>query len=213
MLVRERLTGLQAAARRARASSTSGARLSRTRPAAELDKLGGAIEDQRAFAKAVHQLLASLDMASDSRGRGRGERGVGGREQAARAARRRRRRGRASRSPRTRWRWRSLQDSADELEEGAMEAADAPSAEYPGGSRRRRIRGGRRENRPAPSGGPRASAGPTTRPTPTKFDEIVDGRGAVRRPRSCSGCATISTSSCRTCPASSRASPTACSAG
>src|ERR1700761_2790806 len=65
MLVRERLTGLK---------PPSGANrlVELWRPyvegkaAAELDKLDGTMLDQRAFAKSVHRLLASLDMASAS---------------------------------------------------------------------------------------------------------------------------------------------------
>src|ERR1700677_3226346 len=63
MLVRERLTGLK---------PPSGAHrivdlwrpYVESKAGAELDKLDGAILDQRAFAKSVHRLLASLDMAS-----------------------------------------------------------------------------------------------------------------------------------------------------
>src|SRR5579863_2443491 len=65
MMVRERLTGLE---------PPSGAHrlVELWRPyvegkaGAELDKLDGTMLDQRAFARSVHRLLASLDMASES---------------------------------------------------------------------------------------------------------------------------------------------------
>jgi cobaltochelatase CobT len=66
----------------------------------------------------------------------------------------------------------SLQDSADELEEGAMEAADAPSAEYP-----EEADAGESEdpseNRPVPSNGSE-KRGPDYKAFTTKFDEVVD---------------------------------------
>src|SRR5271154_552693 len=65
MMVRERLTGLQPPPG-ARRIVDLWRKAVEDKAGAELDKLGGAIEDQKAFAKAVHKLLASLDMASDS---------------------------------------------------------------------------------------------------------------------------------------------------
>src|SRR5580704_3916784 len=65
MMVRERLTGLQPP-QGARRIVDLWRKAVEDKAGAELDKLGGAIEDQKAFAKAVHKLLASLDMASDS---------------------------------------------------------------------------------------------------------------------------------------------------
>ncbi len=129
MLVRERLTGLK---------PPSGAHriVGLWRPyvegkaGAELDRLDGAMLDQRAFAKSVHRLLASLDMASaseadadeteestdenspaDNADDAEGE----GEEQESKDS----------------MEMETSDESADELEEGAMEAADAPSAEFP----------------------------------------------------------------------------------
>ena len=118
------------------ASSTSGAPMSRARPARELDKLDGAMLDQRAFAKAVHRLLASLDMASDSRGRRRRERGESEDENAP-------------------------PDNADDAEgEGEeQECQDSMEMETLGGFRRRtrgrRDGGGRRAVGRIPRGGRR----------------------------------------------------------
>ncbi len=66
----------------------------------------------------------------------------------------------------------SLQDSADELEEGAMEAADAPSAEYPDESDAGESEEPS-ENRPVPSGG-QEKRGPDYKAFTTKYDEVVD---------------------------------------
>ncbi len=66
----------------------------------------------------------------------------------------------------------SLQDSTDELEEGTMEAAEAPSAEYP-----EETDAGESEepseNRPTPAGGP-DKRGPDYKAFLTKFDEVVE---------------------------------------
>ena len=89
------------------------------------------------------------------------------------------------------------------------------------GGRRRAVgriaRRGRRRAKPTkrPKTAPRRSAGqekrgPDYKAFTTKFDEVVTRRNSAS-PRSWSACAPISTSSCRTCPASWRGSPTACS--
>ena len=57
MMVRERLTGLKPPVGGRAARSTSGAASSRKKPGADLDKLGNAILDQRAFARLVQKLL------------------------------------------------------------------------------------------------------------------------------------------------------------
>jgi cobaltochelatase CobT len=170
MLVRERLTGLEppAGARRV---------VDLWRPfvegkaGAELDKLDGALLDQRAFAKSVHRVLASLDMASESdadsdeseessdenappenadEAEGEGE------EQESKDS----------------MEMETSEDSADELEEGAMEAADAPSAEFPDESDAGESDEAS-ENRPAPSSGQEKRA-PEYKAYTSKFDEVVN---------------------------------------
>jgi cobaltochelatase CobT len=170
MMVRERLTGLQPP-QGARRIVDLWRKAVEDKAGAELDKLGGAIEDQKAFAKAVHKLLASLDMASDS------EAEADEREDSEDDDNRPEQPDDAEgegeqQDSKESMEIESLQDSADELEEGAMEAADAPSAEYPeeadaGDSE------DPSENRPAPSGGPERR-GPDYKAFTTKFDEVVD---------------------------------------
>jgi cobaltochelatase CobT len=170
MLVRERLTGLKPPPGAARVVELWRQAVE-DKAGAELDKLAGSIEDQRGFARAVHKLLASLDMASDSQAEaeesedseddnkppeqpddseGEGE----------------------SEESKDSMEIESLQDSSDELEEGAMEAADAPSAEYPEETDAGESEEAS-ENRPAPSGDP-SRRGPDYKAYTTKFDEVVE---------------------------------------
>ena len=119
----------------------------------------------------MHRLLASLDMASDSEADAEekeasadespppdgAEEGEGeGEEQDAEDAKE----------------METAADSADELEEGAMEDADAPSAEIPDGADAGESEEAA-ENRPAgPSSAERR--GPDYKAYTTKFDEVVD---------------------------------------
>jgi cobaltochelatase CobT len=170
MMVRERLTGLQ---------PPPGARrivdLWRTaiedKAGSELDKLGGAIEDQKAFAKAVHKLLASLDMASDSEAEADEREESEDEDNKPEEPDDAEGEGEQQDSQES-MEIESLQDSADELEEGAMEAADAPSAEYPEDADAGESEDPS-ENRPAPSSGAERR-GPDYKAFSTKFDEVVD---------------------------------------
>src|SRR5271157_5655957 len=65
MLARERLTGMKPPAGAERLVELWRPYVE-AKAGAELDKLDGAMLDQRAFARSVHRLLASLDMASES---------------------------------------------------------------------------------------------------------------------------------------------------
>jgi len=170
MLVRERLTGLEPPSGAARLVELWRPYVE-AKAGAELGKLGGAILDQRAFAKSVHRLLASLDMPSESEAdadeneeeadenappenaeEGQGE----GEEQESSDAMDRE----------------TSDQSAEELEEGAMEAADAPSAEFPDESEAGESEEAA-ENRPAPASGAERR-GSEYKAYTTKFDEVVN---------------------------------------
>jgi len=118
----------------------------------------------------VHRLLASLDMASESeadaeesedadqentppenaeQGEGEGEEQESG-DQAE---------------------MESSDESADELEEGAMEAEDAPSAEFPDEAEAGESEEAAENRPPSPSGGERR--GPDYKAYTTKFDEEI----------------------------------------
>ncbi len=170
MLVRERLTGLEPPRGAARLVELWRP-VVEAKAGAELDKLGDAILDQRAFAKSVHRLLASLDMASESEADAdeseeasdenappeNAEQGEGeGEEQESKDA----------------MEMETSDESADELEEGAMEAAEAPSSEFPDESEAGESEEAA-ENRPAPSSGAERR-GPDYKAYTTKFDEVVD---------------------------------------
>jgi cobaltochelatase CobT len=168
MMVRERLTGLQppAAARRI-------VNLWRTfvedKASKELDRLDAAILDQRAFAKAVHKLLASLDMGSDSPADE--EEGESNEDDAQDKAEESDGEGDDSQSQDSMDMERS-DDASDDVEEGAMEAADAPSGELQdetdAGDADEAA-----ENMPAPSSA-NERRGPDYKAFTTKFDEIVN---------------------------------------
>ena len=66
----------------------------------------------------------------------------------------------------------SLQDSSDDLEDGAMEAAEAPSSEYPEETDAGESEEAS-ENRPSPSGG-QDKRGPDYKAFLTKFDEEIN---------------------------------------
>jgi cobaltochelatase CobT len=170
MLVRERLTGLKA-------PSGANRLVELWRPyvegkaGAELDKLDGTMLDQRAFAKSVHRLLASLDMASESEAdadeseestdensppdnaddaEGEGD----------------------DQESKDSMEMETSDESADELEEGAMEAADAPSAEFPDEADAGESEEAS-ENRPSPSSSSEKRA-PDYKAYTIKFDEVVN---------------------------------------
>ena len=170
MMVRERLTGLKPPGGAQRLVDLWRPYVE-SKAGAELDKLDGAMLDQRAFAKSVHRLLASLDMASESEAdsdekedssdentppdnsddsEGEGE------EQEAQDS----------------MEMEASEESADELEEGAMEAADAPSAEFPEEADAGESEEAS-ENRPNPNSGSDRRA-PEYKAYTTKYDEIVN---------------------------------------
>ena len=138
--------------------------------AAALDALEAALLDQRAFGKSVHKLLASLDMASDMPGEDLpdedsdadtppdnpedGE-GAGDENETADAKE-----------------MESSDDSAGDLDDGQMEAADAPSGEFPDEADASDAEDAA-ENAPASSalGDKRGS---DYKAYATKFDEIVN---------------------------------------
>jgi cobaltochelatase CobT len=170
MLVRERLTG-QAPPTGARRLVDLWRSHIEAKAGVELDKLDGTLLDQRAFAKSVHRVLASLDMASESEADGdeseesaednsppensdeaEGE----GEEQESKDS----------------MEMETSQDSADEMEEGAMEAADAPSSEFLDESDAGESEDAS-ENRPAPPSSQEKRA-PDYKAFTTKFDEVVN---------------------------------------
>jgi cobaltochelatase CobT len=128
MIVRERLTGLKPPKNAQRIVDLWRPWVEE-RAAADLDKLGSAIEDQRAFAVAVHRLLTSLEMIEEGALDGNlEEEESGGDEQDAGAENETEEgaedhSGDSSRSE-------TVEASSDPTEEDDMESADAPTGEF-----------------------------------------------------------------------------------
>jgi cobaltochelatase CobT len=170
MMVRERLTGLQppTAARRI---------VDLWRPYVEekaggqLDGLDASILDQRAFARSVHKLLASLDMAADSLADAEEDEDESGDDappEDADAADGESQEEQA----RDKMEMEASEDSADEVEEGAMEAADAPSGEFPDEAEAGEADEAAESKPSPPSGAERR--GPDYKAFTTRFDETIN---------------------------------------
>ena len=169
MLARERLTGLPP-------PSAASRFVDLWRPyvedkaGGELDRLNGAILDQRAFARGVRRLLASLDMPGDSEAdadepeeapddqappddAGRGEEDGADRESAETGE---------TDAP---------EDGGQDIEEGAMETADAASAETLDEGEGGESEEAAENSPPRPTGERR---GPDYKAYATRFDEVVN---------------------------------------
>jgi cobaltochelatase CobT len=169
MMVRERLTGLAppAAARRV-VDLWRG--YVEDKAGKDLNKLDASILDQRGFAKAIHKLLASLDMASDSPAdseQDESESGKDENQENADQAEGESEDGEAQDS----LEMERSDDASDDAQEGAMEAADAPSAEFPDESDAGEADEAA-ENPPSQSHS-NERRGPDYKAFTTKFDEIV----------------------------------------
>jgi cobaltochelatase CobT len=169
MLVRERLTGL--------APPSGAARLVELwRPivegkgGAELDKLDGAINDQRAFARSLHRLLASLDLPNDSEADADEDEESSDDDAPPESAENAEGEGEQEDSADSMEKETS-EDTSDELEEGALEADEAPSSEFPEESEAGESEEAA-ENRPPPPTGERR--GPDYKAYTTRFDETVN---------------------------------------
>ncbi len=169
MMVRERLTGLgpPAAARRI---------VDLWRPYVEekaggqLDRLDASILDQRAFARSIHKLLASLDMASDSLADTDEEEDQSGDDSPPEDADATDGESQEEQS-RDKMEMEAAEDSADEVDEGAMEAADAPSGEFPDEAEAGEADEAA-ENKPSPPSG-NERRGPDYKAFTTRFDETI----------------------------------------
>jgi len=170
MMVRERLTGL---------GPPPGARriVDLWRPVIEskargaLDRLDSTLLDQRAFARSVHKLLASLDMASDSDADSEDEEGEADEDSAPDNADEGDAEGQDEQTSES-MEMESSDESSDELEEGAMEAADAPSGEFSDESEAGEADEAA-ESPPSPSSGAERR-GPDYKAFTTKFDETIN---------------------------------------
>ncbi len=170
MMVRERLTGLE---------PPGGAKrivdlwrpFVESKAGADLDKLGGAILDQRAFAKAVQRVLASLDMASESEADADESEESADENAPPDSADEAEGEG-EQQDTQDSMEMETSEASADDLEESAMEAAEAPSSEFPEESDAGDSEEAAENRPPPPSNAERR--GIDYKAYTTKFDEIVN---------------------------------------
>jgi cobaltochelatase CobT len=170
MMVRERLTGLQPPAAAQRIVDLWRPYIEE-KAAGELNRLDASILDQRAFAKSVHKLLASLDMASDSPADSEDEDGESGDDAPPDNADDAEGDSQEEQSKDT-MEMEASDDASDEIEEGAMEAADAPSGEMPDEAEAGEADEAA-ESKPSPSSA-NDRRGPDYKAFTAKFDEIVN---------------------------------------
>jgi len=169
MLVRERLTGLKPPAAAQRLVDLWRPFVE-AKAGGELNRLDAAILDQRAFARSVHKLLASLDMANDSPADADDEEGETDENSPPDNADEAEGEG-DDQEAKDKMEMESSDDASDDLEEGAMEAADAPSGEFPDESDSGEADEAAESLPSAASGADRR--GPDYKAYTAKFDEIV----------------------------------------
>jgi cobaltochelatase CobT len=170
LMVRERLTGLKPPAAAAKIVDLWRDHIE-DKAGRDLDGMLKRIENQRDFARAVRDLLSSLDMSDESaldrdeqdeEDEGEAE----SQEQGGEGDAEEQRQGERAEV--------DLQDeAADELEDGAMEAADAPSGELPEDSDDTDSEAASESSRPPQNRG-NEQRGPDYKAFSTKFDEEVD---------------------------------------
>ncbi len=170
MMVRERLTGI-APPKAAQRIVELWRPIIEDRAGDELNKLGDSIEDQRAFGRAVHKLLQSLDMmdegamdhddtgdeSGDSEPDSKPENSEGEGEQD---------------STGDAVEMEKAEDSSDELDEGEMDADDSPSGDMPEDSEMGDADEASESKRPQTQGG-HEHRGSDYKAYSNKFDETV----------------------------------------
>ncbi|HVB89495.1 MAG TPA: cobaltochelatase subunit CobT [Beijerinckiaceae bacterium] len=169
LMVRERLTGLpppQAAQKLVDVWRP----LVEDRGGAELDRLGANLEDQRAFARAVHKLLASLDMMDEGALDHDDTGDESGQDEPDSVPDEQNGEGEQDDSGDS-MKMEKSDEATDELEEGAMDAADAPSSESPDESEVDDAEEASESRRP-PNNAPERR-GPDYKAFATRFDEVV----------------------------------------
>jgi cobaltochelatase CobT len=170
MMVRERLTGLAPppAARRVVDLWRSWVE---ERAAADLDRLGARMEDQRAFGKLVHKLLADLEMGEDGNLDQDEDDEDSGKDETKDQSEEAERSGEQDEDGESAEAQRS-EESSEEAADGAMQSEDAPSGEYPEDADQGDAEDAPDHRRP-PDHAANARRGPDYKAFVTKFDEIV----------------------------------------
>ncbi len=141
-----------------------------SRAGAELDSLGRSIEDQRTFGRAVHKLLASLDMEDPSSSEREDDDEDTSDNDPQNNPENQEGEGKQSDSGDT-MEMDAADSAADDLEDGAMDSADAPVGEAPEESEDGDADEAAETRRPP--NGPIENRGPEYKAYNSRFDEIV----------------------------------------
>ncbi len=170
MMVRERLSGLKIPAA-AQKIVDVWRPIIESRAGKELDQLTDSIENQRAFGKAVHKLLASLDMMDqealdhDDTGEESGDEEPNDKPQEAEGEGEENESGTATQME-------SAEGSDDDLQEGEMDSAEAPAGELPEDGEEGDSDEASEAKRPPTLSG-HDMRGPDYKAFTTKFDEMI----------------------------------------
>jgi cobaltochelatase CobT len=170
MMVRERLSGLKIPAA-AQKIVDVWRPIIESRAGKELDQLTDSIENQRAFGKAVHKLLASLDMMDqealdhDDTGEESGDEEPNDKPQEAEGEGEENESGSATEME-------SAEGSDDDLQEGEMDSAEAPAGELPEDGEEGDSDEASEAKRPPTVSG-HDMRGPDYKAFTTKFDEMI----------------------------------------
>jgi len=170
MIVRERLTGL--------APPRSGTRVVdlwrpwiEERIGADLDKLGGAIDNQKAFAQFVHKLLAALDMGEDAGDDSQDDEDDNQDDSDSRGEQDEERQGDAERSD-DGAQADKAEASTEDLDDTAMDSAEAPSGDVDEDAAHSDAETASDANR-APMAGRNEQRGPDYKAYSRKSDEVI----------------------------------------
>jgi cobaltochelatase CobT len=169
MLVRERLTGRKPPEAAQRVVELWRAHVE-DKAGKELDRLDMAMLDQKAFAKVVQRMLVSLELESEAESEADEDEESDDDSQQPDSSEEAEGEGEES-SSQDRQEMETSDESADDMEDGALDSADAPSAEFP-----EEVDAGESEeaseNRPQPSANSERR-GPDYKAYTTKFDEVI----------------------------------------
>ncbi len=170
LLVRERLTGM-APPESARKLVDLWRDHVEDRAGRALDRLDGAVEDQRGFARLIRDVLVALDMVEDGEVEAREDETDESRDEASPdetpSDGEAEEKGQSDTSQRE-----MVDEAMDDLEEGAREMAEAPAGEMPEDFDDATVEDAGEARRPPPSRAPE-TRGPDYKPYTLRFDEIV----------------------------------------
>ena len=178
LMVRERLTGLQPP-KAAQKIVDLWRETIEAKAGADLDRLSGAVEDQRAFARTVRDMLASLDMAEQTSQGQDDEQDEDDKDQSSEDQQQQD--GEAEQeSAGERSEVEVSDDATEELQEGASEASDAPAGDWDEEDDASESEEAGEAPRPRES---KQNDRPTTdyKPYTVEVRRGGDGRGALRR--------------------------------